>query len=247
MQAGAGDVLIGASNLLAARSQMAFTLGFHILLVPFGVCLPLFTLIANAYGLRHDDRAALRLARRWSHAMGVTFAVGAVTGTVLSFELGILWPGMLGRFGDVFGLPFAIEGLAFFLEAIFVAIYIFGWDRSPPAPAPLARRSAAALRGAGRLLHHLGELLDEHPPRLSARRRRTAVRGPTLGRHLQPGAAARIGPLPARRAAVRRIRPGVDLCGRHVEGPSRSPAPAGIPASPSTVAAIATPHADDGG
>ncbi len=65
--------------------------------------------------------------------MGVTFAVGAVTGTVLSFELGILWPGMLGRFGDVFGLPFAIEGIAFFLEAIFVAIYIFGWDRLPAA------------------------------------------------------------------------------------------------------------------
>jgi len=144
MQAGAGDLLIGASNLIAARSQMAFTLGFHILLVPFGVCLPLFALIANAYGLRHQDAAALRLARRWSHAMGVTFAVGAVTGTVLSFELGILWPGMLGRFGDVFGLPFAIEGLAFFLEAIFVAIYIFGWDRLPPrlhlwlgAPLPL--------------------------------------------------------------------------------------------------------------
>jgi cytochrome d ubiquinol oxidase subunit I len=121
-----------ASNLLAARSQMAFTLGFHILLVPFGVCLPLFTLIANGLGLRHNDEAALRLARRWSHAMGVLFAVGAVTGTVLSFELGVLWPGLLGRFGDVFGLPFLIEGIAFFLEAIFVAIYIFGWDRLTP-------------------------------------------------------------------------------------------------------------------
>ena len=121
-----------ATNLLAARSQMAFTLGFHILLVPFGLCLPLLALIANAYGLRHRDEAALRLARRWSQAMGVTFAVGAVTGTVLSFELGLLWPGLLGRFGDVFGLPFAIEGIAFFLEAIFVAIYIFGWDRLNP-------------------------------------------------------------------------------------------------------------------
>ena len=133
-----------ANNLLAARSQMAFTLGFHILLVPFGLCLPLFALIANARGLRHDDRDALRLARRWSQVMGVLFAVGAVTGTVLSFELGILWPGMLGRFGDVFGLPFAVEGIAFFLEAIFIAIYVFGWDRLPPrlhlwlgAPLPL--------------------------------------------------------------------------------------------------------------
>ncbi len=121
-----------ASNLIAARSQMAFTLGFHILLVPFGLCLPLFALIANAYGLRHRDEAALRLARRWSQVMGVLFAVGAVTGTVLSFELGLLWPGLLGRFGDVFGLPFAIEGCAFFLEAIFVAIYVFGWDRLNP-------------------------------------------------------------------------------------------------------------------
>jgi cytochrome bd ubiquinol oxidase subunit I len=128
-----GDVMFdAASNLLAARLQMAFTLGFHILLVPFGVCLPLFVLVANAYGLRHRDEAALRLARHWSQVMGVTFAVGAVTGTVLSFELGILWPGLLGEFGDVFGLPFAIEGVAFFLEAIFVALYIFSWDRLTP-------------------------------------------------------------------------------------------------------------------
>jgi len=126
------DAAAVASNLLAARSQMAFTLGFHILLVPFGLCLPLFALIANAYGLHHRDEAALRLARRWSQAMAVTFAVGAVTGTVLSFEMGLLWPGLLGRFGDVFGLPFAVEGLAFFLEAIFVAIYVFGWDRLNP-------------------------------------------------------------------------------------------------------------------
>lgn len=129
---GAGDVLFTASNLLAARSQMAFTLGFHILLVPFGVCLPVFTLIANAYGLRHNDEAALRLARRWSHAMAVLFAVGAVTGTVLSFELGLLWPRLLGQYGDVFGLPFAIEGIAFLFEAIFIALYIFGWDRLHP-------------------------------------------------------------------------------------------------------------------
>jgi cytochrome bd ubiquinol oxidase subunit I len=127
-----GNALLGASNLLAARWQMAVTLGFHILLVPFGLCLPLFTLIANGYGLRRNDEDALRLARRWSHVMGVTFAVGAVTGTVLSFEMGLLWPGLLGQFGDVFGVPFMIEGVAFFLEAIFIAIYIFGWDRLSP-------------------------------------------------------------------------------------------------------------------
>jgi cytochrome d ubiquinol oxidase subunit I len=127
------DIVVAtASNLLAARSQMALTLGFHILLVPFGICLPIFALIANWYGLRRNDEAALRLARRWSHVMGVTFAVGAVTGTVLAFEMGLLWPGLMGRFGDVFGVPFLIEGVAFFLEAIFIAIYIYGWDRLSP-------------------------------------------------------------------------------------------------------------------
>jgi cytochrome d ubiquinol oxidase subunit I len=127
-----GSVVVGGSNLLAARTQMAVTLGFHILLVPFGVCLPLFTLIANRQGLRYDDEAAMRLARRWSRVMAVTFAVGAVTGTVLAFEMGLLWPGLMGRFGDVFGVPFMIEGVGFFLEAIFIAIYIFGWDRLSP-------------------------------------------------------------------------------------------------------------------
>src|SRR5437764_2455341 len=121
-----------ASNLVAARSQMAFTLGFHIILASLGVALPAMMLIANYRGLRHDDADALKLAQRWSKAVAVTFAVGAVTGTVLSFEFGLLWPGFTGRFGEVFGVLFAIEGLFFFLEAIFVAIYIFGWKRLKP-------------------------------------------------------------------------------------------------------------------
>ena len=99
--------------------------------------------------------------------MGVLFAVGAVTGTVLSFELGVLWPGLLGRFGDVFGLPFAIEGIAFFLEAIFIAIYIFGWDRLPPRLHLWLGAPAAALRVAGRVLDHRRQLLDEHAARVS--------------------------------------------------------------------------------
>src|SRR5262250_2879329 len=113
-------------QLLPAREQMAFTLMFHIILVPLGVALPTLMLIANYKGLRHNDEAALLLARRWSHVAGLTFAVGAVSGTVLSFEMGLLWPGLTGTYGDVFGLPFAIEGVAFFLEAILVAIYIYG-------------------------------------------------------------------------------------------------------------------------
>ena len=89
-------------------------------------------LIANYRGLRRDDADALLLARRWSKVVAVTFAVGAVTGTVLSFEFGLLWPAFTGRFGEVFGVLFAIEGIFFFLEAIFVAIYIFGWKRLSP-------------------------------------------------------------------------------------------------------------------
>ena len=121
-----------ASNLVAARMQMAFTLGFHILLVPLGVAFPAITVIANWRGVRKRDEVALLLARRWSKVMAITFAVGAVSGTVLSFELGLLWPGLMGTYGDVFGLPFDIEASAFFLEAILIAIYIYGWDRLSP-------------------------------------------------------------------------------------------------------------------
>ena len=122
------------SSLLPARQMMAFTLGFHIVLVPFGVAFTFLMLIANHRALRLGDRDALTLARRWSHVAAVLFAVGAVSGTVLSFEMGLLWPGLMGRFGAAYGFPFAIEGLFFFLEAIFVAIYIYGWDRMAPWP-----------------------------------------------------------------------------------------------------------------
>src|SRR4051812_41557639 len=125
-------VASATSQLEAARSQMAFTLGFHIVLASLGVAFPAMMLIANYRGLRHGDADALRLARRWSQVVAVTFAVGAVTGTLLSFEFGLLWPAFTGRFGKVFGVLFAIEGIFFFLEAIFVAIYIFGWKRLAP-------------------------------------------------------------------------------------------------------------------
>ncbi|HEX4688826.1 MAG TPA: cytochrome ubiquinol oxidase subunit I [Nocardioides sp.] len=115
-----------------ARAQMAFTLAFHIILVPLGVSWSVMTLIANYRAVKHDDRDALLLAQRWSKYMAVTFAVGAVTGTVLSFEFGLLWPRFMGRWGEAFGVPFAFEGLFFFTEAIFIAIYIFGWRRLKP-------------------------------------------------------------------------------------------------------------------
>src|SRR5438309_1266561 len=110
---------------------MAFTLATHVLLVPLGVALPSLTLLMEGIGLARKDPVALKIARRWSVVMAVQFAVGAVTGTILSFEFGILWPRMMGRFGAAIGLGFAIEGLAFFLEAIFIGIYLYGWERLP--------------------------------------------------------------------------------------------------------------------
>src|ERR671937_1531500 len=124
--------MLVASALLPSRIQMAFTLGYHILLVPLGVALPTLTLLMEGIGLVKKDPVALKLARRWSVVMAAQFAVGAVTGTILSFEFGILWPKMLGRFGAAFGLGFAIEGIAFFLEAIFIGIYLYGWKRLRP-------------------------------------------------------------------------------------------------------------------
>jgi cytochrome d ubiquinol oxidase subunit I len=121
-------------QLLPARSMMGFTLGVHIILVPLGVVFPLMMLIANGIGLRRGDADWLRLAERWSRVAVVTFAVGAVTGTVLSFEMGLLWPGMFDRYGDVIGVPFALEGIFFFLEAILLTIYILGWRRLRPWP-----------------------------------------------------------------------------------------------------------------
>jgi cytochrome d ubiquinol oxidase subunit I len=124
--------LLAVNPVPWARSQMAFTLAFHIVLVPLGVSWAFFTLIANYKGVKHGDEAALRLAQRWSKFMAVTFAVGAVTGTVLTFEFGLLWPHFMGQWGPAFGVPFGVEGLFFFTEAIFVAIYIYGWRRLKP-------------------------------------------------------------------------------------------------------------------
>lgn len=118
-------------DLIAARAQMAVSLGFHIVFAALGIGLPLLTLIAHRRGLKRNDPEALELARRWAKAMAVLFAVGAVSGTILSFEMGMLWPGLMGPFGDVIGLPFTLEGVSFFTEAIFIAIYLYGWKRMP--------------------------------------------------------------------------------------------------------------------
>jgi cytochrome d ubiquinol oxidase subunit I len=116
-------------QVVPARAQMATTLGFHIILACFGIALPTVVLTAEYLGLRRSDDVAMLLARRWSQVLGVLVAVGTVTGTVLSFELGLLWPGLMHEYGSVIGLPFGLEGIFFFLEAIFTAIYLYGWRR----------------------------------------------------------------------------------------------------------------------
>ena len=118
--------------LLQARQMQALSLGVHIPLVCFGVAFPAMVLFCEWRYLRTGDRLFRALARRWSKVMLALFAVGVVTGTILSFELGLLWPGFMANFGNVFGLGFTLEGFSFFVEAIFIAIYVYGWDRLAP-------------------------------------------------------------------------------------------------------------------
>jgi cytochrome d ubiquinol oxidase subunit I len=119
------------SSLLPARWQMTVSLGSHIVLSCFGVAFPAMIWVVHGRGIRNQDPVALGLAQRWSKVAAVLFAVGAVSGTILSFEMGLLWPEFMRRFGDVIGLPFALEGIAFFLEAIFIGLYLYGWGRLP--------------------------------------------------------------------------------------------------------------------
>ncbi|TMR89718.1 cytochrome ubiquinol oxidase subunit I [Nonomuraea basaltis] len=123
---------VSAADLGAARMQMALSLGWHIVIACLGVGMPAITLLAEWRGHRTGDVHYRLLARRWARALGVLFAVGAVSGTILSFEMGLLWPGLMGTYGEVIGLPFSLEGIAFFIEAIFLGIYLYAWDRLPP-------------------------------------------------------------------------------------------------------------------
>jgi cytochrome bd ubiquinol oxidase subunit I len=118
--------------LFEARQMQALSFAVHIPLVCFGVSLPAMVLYMEWWYLRSGDELYRTIARRWSRVMAALFAVGVVTGTILSFELGLLWPDFMSRFGSVFGLGFAIEGFSFFMEAIFIGIYIYGWNRLPP-------------------------------------------------------------------------------------------------------------------
>ncbi|HLT21072.1 MAG TPA: cytochrome ubiquinol oxidase subunit I [Thermomicrobiales bacterium] len=117
------------SDLLAARLQMAMSLGFHIIFASVGIAMPLLMVISEGLWLRTGDETYLKLARRWAKGTAILFAVGAVSGTVLSFELGLLWPRFMGWAGGLIGMPFSLEGFAFFTEAIFLGVYLYGWDR----------------------------------------------------------------------------------------------------------------------
>src|SRR5688500_13993540 len=119
-------------DLLAARLQMAISLGFHIVFAVAGMAMPLLMVLAEWRHQRTGERVYRELAERWSKGTAILFAVGAVSGTVLSFELGLLWPEFMATWGAVIGFPFALEGFAFFTEAIFLGIWLYGWDRVPP-------------------------------------------------------------------------------------------------------------------
>lgn len=122
--------LLASDALLPARNQMALSLGAHIILACFGVAMPAMLFVLHRKGV-NGDADALELAKRWSKISGVLFAIGAVSGTILAFEMGLLWPGLMEQFGDVVGLAFTLEGISFFVEAIFLGIYVYGWGRLP--------------------------------------------------------------------------------------------------------------------
>ena len=137
---------------MAARSQMAMSLAFHIIFAVIGLALPLMMVVAEAAWLRTGDPAYRVLARRWAKGAAILFAVGAVSGTVLSFELGLLWPHFMKFAGAIIGMPFSLEGFAFFTEAIFLGIYLYGWDKVSPMAHWLSGVMVAASGAASGIL-----------------------------------------------------------------------------------------------
>ena len=194
--------------LFEARQMQALSFAAHIPLVCFGIAFPALVLFVEWLYLRTGDPVYRMLARRWSKVMLALFAVGVVTGTILSFELGLLWPNFMATFGDVFGLGFTLEGFSFFLEAIFIAIYVYGWDRLSPR---LHFLSGIPIVIAG--LHRLADgdhrqRLDEPPDGFRLRGRR-GRRHPSVRRALrQRLLLARARPHVPRRVHRRRLRHG---------------------------------------
>ena len=166
-------------GLTYARAQMGLSLAFHIVFAAAGVALPVLMVLADLRHRRHArSRIPARSSKRLAKGTGILFAVGAVSGTVLSFELGLLWPRFMGTFGEVIGLPFALEGFAFFTEAIFLGIYLYGRERVSPRAAP--RRPAWWWRLSGAASAFFVTLVNAfmNGPPASARGRadRTSIR-----------------------------------------------------------------------
>ena len=120
------------TDLFAARSQMGMSLAFHILFAVAGIGMPVLMVLSERMWLKTKQEVYLELTKRWARGTAILFAVGAVSGTVLSFELGLLWPGFMKYAGAIIGMPFSLEGFAFFMEAIFLGLYLYGWDRLSP-------------------------------------------------------------------------------------------------------------------
>jgi cytochrome d ubiquinol oxidase subunit I len=134
-------------DLLAARALFGLSLAFHIVFAAVGVAMPLFMILAEWRWIRGGSEVHLALARRWAKGTAILFAVGAVSGTVISFELGLLWPRFMAFAGAIIGMPFSLEGFAFFAEAIFLGIYLYGWGRVSPR-LHLASGAIVAVSGA---------------------------------------------------------------------------------------------------
>src|SRR5579875_574500 len=163
------------NHLLAARVQMAFSLGIHMLFAATGVGMPLLMLIAEGLWLRTRQPVYLTLARTWSKVTGLLFALGAVSGTALTFELGLLWPRFMGAAGSIVAPAFTAEGVFFFLEAIFLGLYVYGWERLRPVAHWLCAIPVAVSGALSSVLVVAADAYMQHPVGLTALLRQPAA------------------------------------------------------------------------
>ena len=172
-----------APDAIEARRMQALSLAVHIPIVCFGIAFPAMILFVQGLWLRTGEPHYKALAKRWSKVALILFAIGVVTGTILSFEFGLLWPDFMATFGEVFGVAFGLEGISFFVEAIFIAIYVYGWDRLPrdalPHRHPRRRRRASSAR-----LRDRRQRLDE-PARRASRSATARSSTPAVERDVQ--------------------------------------------------------------
>ena len=189
--------------LLEARQMQALSFGIHIPLVCFGVAFPAIVLFMEGLYHRTGNVVYRQIAKRWSKVMLILFAVGVVSGTILSFELGLLWPRFMEEFGEVFGVAFALEGLSFFIEAIFITIYVYGWDRISDRTHFLTGIPIVIIGDHRLVPGDLGQRLDEQPDRVRHRQQRGHQRA-TAGGAVQRLLLARV--LPHVRGRVHRRR-----------------------------------------